>query len=317
MKALQTVAIAVVLLNAWSTVARADQTNYDIGKVGASALTIGLGARPVAMGEAFVAKADDLNSTAWNPAGLSQVQGLQAGFLHDIYLENTSLEYLAYAQNVFENAGIGANVMLLNFGSMDKIDDNANTIGNFSPTIFAATVGYGQQLLPALSAGATVKFYNQNIDNVQSSVFAVDLGAIIKPGLDGLQFGVALQNLGSKVGDANLPLNAKAGAAYSLPLRLASNDTWEVLADVNVPFGDTTYVAGNIGTEYWFSRILALRVGYQIKNSGGLDGVNGLTAGVGTKLAMSDNFCLNVDYAMVTFGNLGLSHQIMLGMTTK
>ena len=34
----------------------AAQTNYDIGKTGAAELKVGLGARPVAMGETFVGK---------------------------------------------------------------------------------------------------------------------------------------------------------------------------------------------------------------------------------------------------------------------
>jgi hypothetical protein len=317
MKSLRITAGTLLIVNMLSISGLADQTNYNIGKVGASELKIGLGARPVAMGEAFVAQADDLNTTAWNPAGLSQVQGLQAGFMHDIYLQNTALEYLAYAQNVFTNAGIGVNVMLLNFGQMDKIDENANAVGTFTPTVFSAAVGYGQWLAPWFAAGGAVKFYNENIDSNQSSAVAVDLGALIKTGLDGLQFGLAIQNLGSKVKDADLPMNAKVGLAYNLPIKLASSDQWTILADVNVPFGDTAYTSGNIGTEYWFSQVLAARVGYQIKNTGDLEGLNGLTAGLGVRLPVSEAFNMNVDYALATFGDLGLSHQIMLSVSFK
>jgi len=307
----------LALLGLLVSLSRAEQTDYPIGQVGGSELKIGLGPRAEAMGEAFVAKADDLNSTAWNPAGLSQMQGVQAGFMHDIYLQSTALEYLAYAQNVFTNAGIGANVMLLNYGKMDKIDDNANVTGDFSPTAFSAALGYGQWVFPALAVGGSVKLYHQNIDSTQTSAVAVDLGVLLKPGLDGLQLGLALQNLGSKLGDADLPRNAKAGVAYALPVMLSKTDTWNVLADVNVPFGDTKYVSGNFGTEYWFSQLLAARVGYKLKDTGELGGVNGLTAGVGGKFSLNESMSLNVDYALVTYGDLGQSHQIMLGVGFK
>jgi len=308
---------SLTMLFLLSISAMAEQTNYDIGKVAGSELKIGLGPRAVAMGEAFVAKADDLNSTAWNPAGLSQIQGLQAGFMHNIYLESTALEYVAFAHNLFPNAGIGANVMMLNFGKMDKLDENANLVGDFTPTVLSASIGYGQWLLPSVAVGGAVKYYSQNIDTSKNSAVAVDLGALVKPGLEGLQLGVAVQNIGSKVGDADLPLNAKVGAAYVLPTKFGPSDTWNVLADVNIPFGDTRYISGKVGTEYWFANFLAGRLGYKIKDTGDLGGVTGLTAGLGAKLPVGETFNVSVDYAMVSFGDLGLSHQIMVGVGLK
>jgi len=46
------------------------------GKYAADFLNIGVGARPAAMGGAFVAVADDPTAFYWNPAGLAQVRGL-------------------------------------------------------------------------------------------------------------------------------------------------------------------------------------------------------------------------------------------------
>jgi hypothetical protein len=51
-------------------------------------------------------------------------------------------------------------------------------------------------------------------------------------------------------------------------------------------------------------------VGYQIKNTGDLGGVTGLTAGAGVKLAM-----FTVDYALVSYGDLGLTHQLALSVS--
>jgi hypothetical protein len=301
----------VLAVLAWVGVAGAAQTNYDIGKVGGSELKIGLGPRPVAMGEAFVGLADDLNTTAWNPAGLAQMKGYQAGFMHNIYLQETSQEYLAYAQNLFEGAGLGVNLTYFNYGSLEKINDVGGfpqmTGQSFTPTVLTASVGYGQWLGQSLALGAAVKFLSQHIDTESYSAVAADLGALFKPGVDGLQIGLAVQNLGTQLAQSSLPMNAKVGLGYLVPAKFGDKDIWNAVLDVNVPFGDTKYLSVNVGTEYWISGAVAARVGYKVKDTGDLGGVTGLTAGLGIKLSM-----FNLDYAMVSFGDLGLSHQLAL-----
>ncbi len=300
----------VVLLGALTIPAMADQTNYDIGKVGGSELKIGLGPRPVAMGEAFVAQADDLNCTAWNPAGLAQLQGYQAGFMHNIYLQETSMEYLAYAQNLFDGAGIGANVTYLNYGKLDKVNDNnglPEVVGSFTPSVLMISAGYGQWIMPNVAIGGTVKMISQSIDTESYSAIAVDLGGLVKTGITGLKLGVAVQNLGTKLAEADLPMNVKAGAAYLLPVKFGANDIWNTLVDVNIPFGDTKYTSANVGTEYWYNQLVAARVGYKVKDTGELGGITGLTAGAGVKVAM-----FSVDYALVSYGDLGFTHQIAI-----
>jgi hypothetical protein len=310
---------AVVVIGLIVTSTFAEQTNFDIGKVGGSELKIGLGPRPVAMGEAFVGKADDANATYWNPAGLGQIQGHQASFMHNIYLEETSLEYLAYAQNISEGAGIGANLMILNFGSMDKVEiDSAglpDIVGEFTPMVFTFAVGYDQFVMPSLSLGGAVKFISQNIDTESYSAVAVDIGAIFQldsMGANGFQAGLAIQNLGSSLGDSSLPMNAKAGLAYAAPFKMSEKDTWNILLDINLPFGDVNYTSANVGTEYWYNDLIAARVGYKIKDTGDLGGITGLTAGLGAKVPVGESLSMCIDYALLSFGDLGMTHQIAL-----
>jgi hypothetical protein len=303
--------LAVGSLALWAAAANADQTNYDIGKVAGSELKIPLGAGPVGKGGANVGQADDLNATAWNPAGLAQIKNYQAGFMHNIYLQETSLEYLAYAQNLFEGAGLGAYISYFNYGTLDKVDEDRNGFpvlnGTFTPSVLIASIGYGQWFMPQAALGVAVKFLSQHIDTETYTAVAADLGVLIRPGLDGLQLGLAIQNLGSQLATSNLPQNAKVGAAYLLPVKFAAGDNWNLVADVNVPFGDTKYTSFNVGTEYWYNNLAAVRVGYMVKDTGDLGGLNGLTAGAGIKVSM-----FNLDYALVTFGDLGVTNQIMI-----
>ncbi len=290
----------------------AEQTNYDIGKTGASEFKLGLGSRPVAMGEAFVAKADDVNAPAWNPSGLGQVKGSQLGFMHTIYMQETSLEYVAFAQNLFEGAGVGVNVAYVNYGSMEKtteVNGLPEAAGSFTPNTLMATLGYGQWLLPNLGLGANVKIIQQTIDTEKYSGLAMDFGVMAKTGFEGLQLGAVVQNLGGKIAEADLPMTAKIGAAYALPVTIAGNDSWNMLLDVNVPMGDTKYTSTNVGTEYWYNQMVAGRLGYKFKDSGAVSGLVGFSAGAGVKLSL-----LTLDYALVSNGDLGLTHQFALGV---
>ncbi len=49
--------------------------------VGMSFLKLGVGARPVAMGEAFTAVADDANAMFWNPAGMGMMKGMDVSLM--------------------------------------------------------------------------------------------------------------------------------------------------------------------------------------------------------------------------------------------
>ncbi len=303
------VCAATVLLLGGSLTARGEeQTTFAVGQTGGAELKLGLGPRPVALGEAFVAKADDLNATAWNAAGLAQIHGLQVGFMHNIYLLQTSLEYLAYAQRLSPRMGLGFNLAYVNYGMLDKVEDHngfPEVVGQFSPVTLILSGGMGYALSASLAVGGAVKLISQSIDTQSYAAVALDAGALYRPGVKGLMLGLTLQNLGTPMGHASLPLGVRAGAAYLLPLRLRPKDQWNVLADANVPFGDTRYVSGHLGTEYWYDRTLALRVGYKIKDSGSLGSPAGLTAGAGLRIAL-----LNLDYALASFGDLGLTHQI-------
>ncbi|MCD4812676.1 PorV/PorQ family protein [bacterium] len=302
--------IAMIIIISSGGVVWAAQTDYAIGQIGGSELKLGLGARPVAMGEAFVGLADDVNALAWNPSGLGQISNYQVGFMHNIYIQETSQEYLAYAQPLFEGAGLGINMTYLNYGTFEKVDFDGTipeVVGEFTPYVMTFAAGYGQWIMPGVAVGGAVKFISQSIDTETYSAVAVDLGGMIKPGIEGLQIGLAVQNLGTQLADADLPMNAKAGVAYLLPVQLKAGDIWRTLLDVNLPFGDTNYTSANIGTEYIYNKMVALRVGYKIKDTGDLEGVTGLTAGVGLQLNM-----FHIDYAMLSYGDLGISHQIAL-----
>jgi hypothetical protein len=140
----------------------------------------------------------------------------------------------------------------------------------------------------------------------------LDLGLLIRPGVTGLQLGLALQNLGLSVSQASLPTAIKAGAAYVLPFELGADDSWSALVEVDLPWADLQFTSLRLGTEYWIAQTVALRLGYKAENRGDTGSLAGLTAGAGIRLGL-----FSLDYALGTYGNLGLTHQVSLTVAVR
>ncbi|MEW6608801.1 MAG: UPF0164 family protein, partial [bacterium] len=68
------------------------------GKAGANFLKIGISPRASAMGEAFCAVADDVNSIYYNPAGLTQIKQRTSALMHTDWLQEVNYEFLAYTE---------------------------------------------------------------------------------------------------------------------------------------------------------------------------------------------------------------------------
>ncbi|MCK5738648.1 UPF0164 family protein, partial [bacterium] len=69
----------------------------DISKTGMSAasfLEIGVGARALGMGGAFVGIADDASALYWNPGGLPEIPRPEFIFMHSEWLADMDYDYL-------------------------------------------------------------------------------------------------------------------------------------------------------------------------------------------------------------------------------
>src|SRR5207244_7441434 len=88
------------------------------GTTGAEVLKIGVGARAIAMGEAYAAQADDVNSLYWNPGGLALMQERQASFMYDQMYQGLNFSNGAIGIPL-ENGAVGGSVSYLGYGNID------------------------------------------------------------------------------------------------------------------------------------------------------------------------------------------------------
>jgi len=269
-----------------------------VGTTGASCLKLGVGARAVAMGEAFSAVADDVTAIYWNPAGLTQIKGTQLGATHTQWLEGINYEKLGYVSS-HKGSAFGLAVNWLNTGSIEETtlvypEGTGNTFEANSTLI---TLAYAHKVGKNLSLGGSIKYIGEKFEKESATTYGFDLGGFYKKSRLSLALGV--QNIGSKEKfmeeEDPLPLNYRLGMAYTLSkLKLA--------LDVNKPIDNE--VNFHTGVEWYLTNTFALRAGYK---SGPEDIGSGITAGLGFKFKN-----VNIDYAYVPYEDFGNAHRISL-----
>ncbi|MCX5801219.1 MAG: PorV/PorQ family protein [Candidatus Eisenbacteria bacterium] len=268
---------------------------YAIGEAGAQFLKMGVGARACAMGEAYVAIADDATAIYWNTAGLAEIQSPQITAMQNFWLADMSYQYLGLVCPS-RLGSLGISAAYSSSGEIPKYE-NFQREGEYSAYDAAGTIAYARRLMGSASYGVSVKFIQEKIEEESARGFGVDVGLLCAPGiLHGLKLGVAVNNMGPGIKFIEkadpLPLSVRVGAAYKTgPLLLAG--------DLGKPRDNDAYLC--VGGELGIRDILALRAGYNSANS--------YSAGIGLKWRR-----VSVDYAYVPYEYLGDTHRFSAGV---
>ncbi|MBD3270919.1 MAG: PorV/PorQ family protein [Elusimicrobia bacterium] len=288
-----------------------------VGTTGAQFLKIGTGARPIGMGQAFMAVADDLNALYYNPAGLAQQYERQATASYLRYFQDVSIGFLGYSQPLGEGTfGVGLNYLYV--GGIEKrrlvsdggVGDSDVPEDKFGAYDAALSLSYADQELlgryvEGLDVGFNVKIIRQEIDTEDANSVAIDLATLYRTGITDLNMSLGVYNIGPEVkfveeGDP-LPFGVGFGMSYRMLNRklLIAGDVLDYVID------ERFY--GDIGLEYSLIEVMALRAGYRF----GMDSELGGGAGLGTGLGFNVwGVCL--DYAFAPFGELGDTHRISI-----
>lgn len=299
------------------------------GTTAAQFLKIGAGARPIALGGAYTALANDIHSIYWNPAGLSRiVGGGEATFNHAEWLAETSYDFVAMSVNAGALGAIGLHV--ISFGTPEEPvrtvlqpDGNGQ---NWDASMIAAGLSYARNLTDRFSIGFTGKFVSETIFHLSARGAAFDLGILYDTPMKGLRLGAAMSNFGTKmkldgrdlyfnespVGDDgavqevpaqyrtesfDMPLNLRFGIAY----QAIDNEELSVLVavDGNQPNDNSEYI--NSGIELGVKDVIFLRGGYKALYLD--DSEQGLTFGAGIRYdAAGTN--LKFDFGWADYGRL-------------
>lgn len=288
---------------------------FAAGTSGAIILKQTSGARPLGMGEAFVALADDVNALNFNPAGLAQIRNHEVSMMYLDSLVDTWFGFIGYACPIGgrverqvgrkrfksvktrRNRGtIALGVSSLQAGKM-VLHPEGNTVR--AEEDYLANLGFGYtiwrsaervqkgkgrtratpELRNEVSIGAGIKFVHSTlVQKYSATAYAADVGALGKfiVGKNRLLLGIACQNLGTKIKFEE--------EGDTLPLTVRAGAAYQMdfkqehtltISGEAVKPNDGDF-RGSGGIEYWYREIFALRAGYKI----GYD-LDSFTCGVG------------------------------------
>lgn len=306
----------------------------NVGGSGAAFQKVWAGARSAGMAGGFSALANDVYSIYWNPAGIAQTKGISAGAAFTSWYGNISYNYIGAVVPISEKFRAGMSLVVMDYGNLKAatLKNDANR-GNFNANDLAFGITIAGAMTERFSFGATAKYLRNAILDLSADGIGFDAGSLYQTDFYKMKISLALSNLGpdrsfsgnslsilatqSELNTTNDELDARlATSAFPLPLNFKIGLATDVFQgemqdqQLNVAFDFTESTDGpqryNIGAEYVYSSIVALRAGYAFNHD-----QLGLGLGAGYKYK-SDDFIGNIDYAFNTSRNFGGIHTVSI-----
>lgn len=280
-----------------------------------------VGARAAAMAGSFVSVVGDPNSLFYNPAGLSTLDNPVGSLGFFKHLLDINSGYVSYGLPLADVGNVAAGIVYNNYGSFDRTDEFANTLGSFNASDIVLALGYSNILDENLHYGVGLKFIYSSIAEYSSSGAAADFGLLYNIPDNSAAVGISIHNVGAQFSNyladskENLPLDIVVGGSIvprGLPLLL--NVNFHKLNEDVSSFGDR-FRSFTVGGEFTLSRVLQLRFGYDNERRkelkiGTTSGVAGLSAGLGITVEQ-----YKVDYAISALGKVGSMHRVSIAST--
>lgn len=281
---------------------------------------LGVGARPLALGGAYVGLADDANGMFINPAGLAGIKNFKGTTMSGQVLQDINYVVIGGAMPTdYGVLGIGYTNVGLPDIPVTSLEGSGTTetVGNIGTTNYYAsviTLSYSNDLSKIylfkdyknVNYGVNLKYFQQGfagggstMKDADGSGFDMDLGLQYKP-RKGLTLGLSALNilpasLGGKFTwdkgglEEGIPATVKTG----LTAKLFGNDSifgnkQDVYLgmDMDSSLTQNRQTVYHAGLEWWPVSVMALRVGLDQQPRGTEDQVgvdNNLTAGIGLK----------------------------------
>lgn len=295
------------------------------GTAAAQELLIPVGAGSIALGGSSLAVVAGIDALYWNPAGLVRsADGTNATFSHMSYFAGIGVDYAAVSTKLPDIASIGIAVKSLSFGQIPvTTEDSPDGNGQLASPSFVVVSGALSRLITDhIAFGFSGNVIFENMDKVSATGVAFSFGLQYSGlgGVDGLSFGVTVDNIGPamtydgdgllRVGQVDdvlrpettykiqaasddLPSMIDIGLGYSISV--SERDQAQLTTTFrDNDFSDDEY---RFGAEFIHDRIVSFRAGYSMSAaSGSSDYIYGFSGGIGIAVRFQ-GINLAVDYA--------------------
>lgn len=312
-----------------------------VGTTAAAFLEIGVGARALGMGEAFVSVADDVTAVYWNPAGIAAIDRTQAAFFHSPWLADISFNHAAAVMVLSRADRLAIAVTNVNMNDMmvRTIQYPEGTGEEFGVDNLSLSLSYARRLTNSFSLGFSLKHIQEQIWHMSASSVAADIGIRFITADRGLKIGMSISNFGQGLRltgrDAQLAVDIDKEKAGNNDRIDAHLDTWSwplpmvfrfglsgslidsglhrlILAvDAVHPNNNVEYV--NVGAEYSFNRMVSVRIGHSTLFMDSAE--QGLSLGAGLNYPLGNRMNLTVDYVSRAFGAFDTVPGFSVGLT--
>ncbi len=271
-------------------------------------LSIGVGARAMAMGGAFVAVANDATAAYWNPAGLSFIRNVELSTIHrgegTYELTGVGYDFFNCAVNLGKRGAWAVSYVMHSVGGIDHTIANPDAsdpvpyvvLGQFSARDNAVILSTGHKLAKHVAVGGSLKYLWTKIFDAKATGFGMDLGVLMKPWKK-FSLGMNVQDLGGSVRwsgteknpKETIPDNVKLGMAFA---QRVDKHLLGLSFDVDTKYSPVLHY----GLEYWHADLVSLRVGLVDRGPSFKIEDKDTSIGGGVRL-----YLITVDYAFVDY----------------
>lgn len=204
-------------------------------------LRISPDARAGGMGDVGIATTPDANSSFWNlaktPFATSRTSFAvtYTPWLRDLGLNDVYLASLAGYHKLDDETAISTSLRYFSLGNIQFTDFAGNSLGTYRPREFSVDFGYSRKLSEKLGLGVALRYINSSLakGDPNGSGTSYKAGNAVAGDItlfhngandlgEGLNWGVTLSNLGTKIGYTNdaqqkdyIPANLGLGGAYT------------------------------------------------------------------------------------------------------
>jgi hypothetical protein len=300
---------------------------FVIGRYSGEFLSLGAGARPLAMGGASVAQPLASSAVYYNPSVLAGLRKQHVEFMHASQFDNLyTYDYLSFARPLQRGLAGGVTVLYTRVSDIpltrlsdptQPFSDNNRVVvsGHTGDHELALLAGAGRAARHGWNLGGTGKLLMKSV--ADESAFGLGFDVAASRQLNShLAFGCSARDITTSLlawstgrTEAIVP-SLLTGASYQTDFR-AANAHVAVAGDLEGHFesrGDADLISAgalsiqpHVGVEYEIARTVSLR--------GGLDGKR-LTYGAGLRFS-----ALSVGAAFEDHSDLGLTHRISAAVT--
>ena len=297
------------------------------GTSSGSFLKIGVGARATALGESFVAIANDPSAIYWNPAGLASLQRQELMLSHVEWPAEIRYEHAAF---VLPSRRLGGSFAFQLGVLSTELDETTelNPFGTgrtFYYSDVLAGVAYARRWTDKLLIGFGVKYVREDLGSdvggPVTQAALLDMGSIYYLGYGSVRVATSLTNVGPELtpgGQFVSPISGEKRSydgfdppilfRYGLAFEPIENAQQRLTTSVEIAQPADNAQRIKLGLEWTWQRTLSLRSGYDF-NADELKFAAG--AGLFLKVGQSQG---TLDYAFTDGGALGAINRLSLGL---